>query len=265
MTGKSSLIWSVRHHDRQHESFLVGTMHVSDERAFVHFPHVLDRMSQVGSFYGEVDLDQLRSTVDPAAFIIPGGQPLSQIWSNKKWHRFDRTLKMALGLDLIQFDQLAPILLLNEMTLRMLNHERELPLDLALWNEANSRDLRLGGLETIAEQAATMASLEASMQIKMLERALKNVSGLRKKTERLIELFQKGEIHRLHKLTRKDLGAMKHILIDERNERMAHRFQEHHMDMPIMAAIGAGHLSGEKGMIHQLKTKGLNAKPVLFR
>ena len=58
MTGKSSLIWSVRHHDREHDSFLVGTMHVSDKRAYVHFPQVLDRMSQVEAFYGEVDLDQ---------------------------------------------------------------------------------------------------------------------------------------------------------------------------------------------------------------
>jgi uncharacterized protein YbaP (TraB family) len=61
-------------------------------------------------------------------------------------------------------------------------------------------------------------------------------------------------------MTRRDLGQMRRLMINERNPEMAEKIHNHIMNKPDKSALftfGAGHLSGERGVITLLKQMGL--------
>ena len=258
--SSNSLVWSATHGSSDHQSFLVATMHVRDDRAFCHMPQVTESMQEVDRFFSEVDLDKLKTEVDPSVFLNSEGKCISDQWSKAKWNRKSRLLSNTLDLDLSSFDRISPILLINEISIRLLNSDQPEPLDLRLWREARSRALQLGGLETIDEQAGTMEHLDWDSQIRMLNGALSNLKRFRRKTIKLVEDFRKGKIKSLYKSSRRDLGKMKRIMIDDRNRRMAERFIRNHQEARIMAAVGAGHFSGNSGLLRLLKQSGFTIK-----
>ena len=258
----NSLVWSVTHSDFDHKSFLVATMHVRDARAFCHLQQVIDAMDKVDRFYSEVDLDKLITVVDASVFLNSEGRCISHEWSKAKWVRKSRLLMNTLELDLSTFDRISPILLINEIAVRLLNSDHHEPLDLRLWREAKSKGLQLGGLETIDEQAHTMSHLDWSSQMRMLNGVLSNLKGYRRKTLKLVGDFEKGKVNSLYRSSRRDLGKMKRLMIDDRNKRMAERFIEYQREAPIMAAVGAGHFAGNSGILRLLKQSNFKVRPL---
>jgi uncharacterized protein YbaP (TraB family) len=76
-------------------------------------------------------------------------------------------------------------------------------------------------------------------------------------------LYLEGDIQKLYKATKKGSGKLRKILLFNRNKIMANRIDQFAKEETFFAAIGAGHLGGEKGVLRLLKLKGWKVKPVL--
>lgn len=178
------------------------------------------------------------------------------------------------------------------------NTEKFPPLDLYLQNRARKNKQKVMGLETVKEQMNALNSTPIDKQARELYNYIKAKNTEQDSTntlerietfeedsmsldvenpmKMLISLYLTENIELLHDQISKEFEEETYqSLIVKRNRVMVRRMEEQ-MNKKlskedrkskkniIFAAVGAGHLGGEKGMINLLKEAGYTLTPIFF-
>jgi uncharacterized protein YbaP (TraB family) len=130
---------------------------------------------------------------------------------------------------------------------------------------------KLAGLETLAEQFQSMASMPMADQVAWLLQAIKFASDIDNITETLVRLYLAQDTGMLFAWSRYiavENGtetvwmSFKDILIDTRNRRMAERALPFIERGDAFIAVGALHLPGETGLVQLLRGRGYTVIPI---
>lgn len=242
-------------------SYIIGTMHVRDERAFQCEQVFLDKIRASEVFATEFDLEDTHLNSVENIMLLNDNQTLTSLIPPKLYGRINKVLKKQAGVELMQFDRFKPIAITNFLTLNILSNDRLLSLDETLWHFAKDNGKILRGIETFEEQLDILNSLPIDAQIKSLKDITKNFSKFRKQLVNMAKIYEQADIVKLYKLSKKTAKGNKKTLIYDRNEIMADRIISLSKQNTVCVAIGAGHLAGKKGLLRLLKQKGYIVKP----
>lgn len=256
------LLWKIEGERLPACSYLFGTMHVQDERAFALTGQVLPLIDACAAFAAEFHLEELRVPASSQRLMMPEGESLEDYISPHKFSKMRRIILKATGIELKMMKNLLPFTIVNLIGAEMLLAERPEHLDAYLWNYASESCKSMHGIETFEQQLKTLERIPINKQVKMLAGAVRNISGYRRKMEHFARLYERGELSVLHKLMRKSAGGLRKQLLYDRNLVMAQRIEDLAGQASLFAAVGAGHLPGGKGLIRLLKKRGLKVKPV---
>jgi len=135
-------------------------------------------------------------------------------------------------------------------------------IDIRLWQTAKRRGKDLWGLETYEQEQAILEKLSVKWQVKTLLKTVGNMRNARSQARKAIKNYLKQDIEKLHAGAKKMSAKSRKWLIYSRNEAMAERFAELAAHSTLFAAVGAGHLSGGKGLLRLLKKQGAKIQPV---
>ncbi|MCF8245346.1 MAG: TraB/GumN family protein [Saprospiraceae bacterium] len=259
---KNSLLWKLEGKTLPAPSYLFGTMHVRDQRAFQKLERVYEAIGECEGFAAEFHLDDAGSGIDSGVMQLPDGQRISDFFSKKKYQKYRTVLLKSTGLDLAQFEHMLPFMVVNFATERLLQQEMPDPLDQHLWGFAKSAGKSLHGIETFQEQMEVLQKITLEDQLKMLSGLCQNIGRFRQYLLRLTELYEASELQLLYKLVKKNSKGMRHLMLYHRNEVMAERIGALVQEQRVFAAIGAAHLGGGKGVLRLLKQHGIVAKPI---
>jgi hypothetical protein len=137
-------------------------------------------------------------------------------------------------------------------------------LDRALQQSADARGVPVYGLETLDEQVAAFGDMSERDQVESLRLAIALNPELAVLFAEMKQAYLAGDLDRLHAMSvtmfsGRDaaLGALfEKRFIDFRNERMVNRLALHVKRGGAFVAVGALHLSGEKGILKLLENRG---------
>lgn len=261
-TRHKSLLFSLEKDDFPATSYLFGTMHVQDLRAFGKLELVKEKIIDSDVFAVEFDLEDQGMAHTFQSTLIPDGQLLTDLIPEKKYGKLRRTFLKSTGFDLSRAARTLPFLLVGMISSHMLRKEMPTSLDEYLWNFAKAEGKETTGIETLAAQMEVLAQIPLEVQVKMLLSMGRNISATRKQFLQLTELYAKGDLKLLHRSVKKQAGGLRKIMLYKRNEVMAERIFELAKRQSTFAGVGAGHLSGGKGVIRKLKQRGVKVKPV---
>ena len=242
-------------------SYLFGSMHVKDLRAFSQFDFIKDKLNDCSAYAAEFHLDETH----PAAvqkMTLPKGVTLKSLIPEKKYTKLRKVIVKATGIDLDFFQYSSPFMLTGLIGAGLLGKDMPLSLDEHLWRYAKSCGKSMFGIETLKEQLDVLDQISTEMQLKMLLDLGRNIKRFRHYTLHTAELYQQGELQRLSKSVAKNAGKLRKIMLYHRNEIMSERIYELVKKESVFTSIGAGHLGGGKGVIRLLKQKGLTVKPI---
>ena len=252
------MLWRLGHPDFPAASFLFGTMHVQDVRAFGKWEIVREKIKDCDVFAVEFDLEDEGLTMSYSATILPEGQKLSDLIPEKKYMKLRRILLKSTGFNLDHGQRTLPFLLIGAISGNILQNDMPTSLDQHLWAFAKTEGKQVMGIETLSEQLAVLSKIPLEAQVKMLLDVGRNIGTFRKQLLHLAELYQKEELQLLHRAVKKQAGGLRKIMLNRRNEIMADRIFEMAAGQKTFAAIGAGHLWGGKGVLRLLKKKGMS-------
>ena len=245
-------------------SFLFGTMHVRDKKAFELFELAQQKIDQCAAFATEFNLTEAQSLSHRANLNLPKGVTIADLIVPKKYQRLAKYFKSITGLDIGHFKNSMPMLITNFMAERMMAQDMAVSLDEMLWNYSEEKDKVMLGIESYQEQLEIMEKIPLELQIKSLLRSIKKIKQFRKGTLKMIDVYQQGDIYKLHKLAKRSVGSLRKILLYNRNRVMAERINYMIREQSIFVAIGAGHLAGGKGVLRLLKKKGVKLEAILY-
>ncbi len=260
MKKRSSLLWEIYDANAGSSSYLYGTMHVRDRKAFSFIEKIKPLIASCEVFATEIDLATDQVVIPPLLLKIPEEQTIASIIGSKKYAKLRRIILKAFHLDLDHYQRLIPLLTINEITSQILSDDQHLPLDAYLSQYAKTMDRKMTGIETLDEHLKVLQKIPLEYQIKSLLKMGGNVSRFRKQILHWADLYEAGELQQLYLSSKKSLGKMKRILLYDRNIIMADRIDHILQEHTLFCAVGAAHLPGEKGVLRLLKQKGYGVR-----
>lgn len=250
---KDALLWEIKSAEAS-PSYLFGTMHVADDRAFDLTGSVFRYIDQCEIFAAELDMRQ-----QPAAF--PGlytadSERLSSRYSPRVYARMEQIVRKAFQIELSHCDHLPAVFVVQLITQAVLNDDHAQSLDQTLWSYAERSGKQLCGLETIDEQMGLLHRMQAEDGWKDLARICRNVTRFRASVLSIIEKYHRQDLRGMYKSSRRSLGGNRKWMLNHRNPLMTERLASLMKEGPVFAAVGCGHLPGKWGMLRLLKKAG---------
>jgi uncharacterized protein YbaP (TraB family) len=260
--NKKSLIWSFQQEGSDKISYLIGTMHVRDARAFKYQNLFFQKILSCEAFATEFNLDEAAQNFSQSALMLPEGIRLKSLFTEKWYERVTELFQQKVGSDLLSYDALRPILLVNILTEAILLKDAPQSLDETLWIFAKQNSKKMLGIETMQEQMDILNKMDVDDQVKQVKDITRNFARFRKTLLRMTALYEEADIQALYETAKRSVKGNRKLLLYDRNERMATEIMAIHVQQSICAAVGAGHLAGKKGILRFLKLKGFNIQPI---
>ena len=259
---RQTLLWKIEGKKATENSYVFGTMHVKDRRAFRFKDEVEKSILECQAYAAEFNLEEATHNLSSDSMDLPVGQTLDQIIPPKKYKKIRKVFLKSTGLDIDFFKYSKPMLVTNMLSEAILSSDMPDSLDIHLWKFAKENGKITLGIETVAEQLEIMNKIPLDYQIKSLVSAGKNFSKFRKQILKLTTQYENGNLQQLYKTSKKGLGSIRKVMLYDRNFLMADRIDKIIKEQSTFIAIGAGHLAGKKGVLRLLKHAGNVVKPI---
>ena len=267
-----------------HQVSLFGTIHVPDARVLALAPVVRQAFDRADRVVTEIPLDASTQAELAMALLLPEGQRLRAIIGDARFARLESRVRAAIAptapevapLIAAMLDRLKPWAAMAQLaTLEYLPDllAGRTSLDAQLYADAAAAGKKVGGLETVAEQAGTFDVFSAEEQSALLDEALRELESptpamtgaalvgwyLEGNGEKLAAALQQGNGDAV--LARKFQAE---VLI-KRNHRMADRIEALRREAPaetVFVAVGALHLVGPENLPQLLQARGYDISRV---
>ncbi len=259
---KKSLLWSAQPKGGGPVSYLFGTMHVRDLRAFEGLDWAKNCLERCQVFATEFDFSETDAQAVSELLRLPENTTLDQLLSASAWKNLQFYARKKLGAAVDQIRRLHPMSVSLALTNAQLYTEAPYSMDESLWEHAKNTGKKTTGVETFEEQLQTLRNIPFEQHLKSLTWLLKNYGRQKKRLKRMLNWYRSGDLQRLYRAAKKDAKSMRKELLFKRNEIMARRFADIAASESLFCAVGAGHLAGQKGLLRLLKKSGFRVKAI---
>ena len=258
-----SLLWKISGNHLDADSYLYGTIHVKDKRAFEFMDSVLPAFEKCDITALEVDLSQENILELSQRMIIPDNGTLHDLFTPEEYDIIKTVVEETTGMDVSFFDRLKPIAILSLILNFQFANDVDVSVDEYFYSKANDSGKKIIGIETFEEQLEVLDSIPNSFIIDYF----KDIDSAKDDLEEIIELYRKADLEKLFKVMQRDksMVMLQKDMVTDRNIKMAGRISELIREQSAFIAVGAGHLPGKKGIIRLLKEEGYKVEPVMLK
>ncbi|MCB0733668.1 MAG: TraB/GumN family protein [Bacteroidetes bacterium] len=265
-----SRFWRISKEGRP-DSYLYGTMHVSDKIAFNlsdSFYIALKSVKTVGLESNPARwLDSFNTFENSQSYE---GSPRFATYASKGYYQNSVVFRK------LENDDIASWLktksgILNAMLYRENSYNKEYQedtwLEMHIYQTATKNEIPVVSLEGFTEsrQLVMRASFEEAndknktIVPKWLEEILEDKS----RYSIIEDAYRTGDLDMIDTINRvfNSAGYYKYMLT-ERNKNMVRRFKEYEAEGPVFMAVGAAHLPGYDGVIDMLRAQGYRVEPI---
>ncbi|MDW3649380.1 MAG: TraB/GumN family protein [Bacteroidia bacterium] len=256
------LLWQIEGNGLSKPSYLFGTMHVKDARAFNFSDSVMTSIEKCGIFALEVHPDSLIRAMFDRKREKPASSKIEDLLSEEQMNLLKERFKEINGYN---YDELANK---NTAVLKRLlqpkmskENDKETFVDAYLYGIAKTMGKRLVGLEEIGTQLDLIEGKSVEDQREMILSLIEmNQEEFDAYMDDFVGMYEGGNLENLQ--SNLNGHALADPVMVERNAVMADRIDLFMSQEPTFAAVGAAHLPGEQGVISLLRKKGYTVEAV---
>jgi uncharacterized protein len=259
----NSLFWEISGNGLTDHSYLYGTMHTQDERAFQFKDGVMDAFNNAEIYAMELNMDSVDQAALLSKLIMDSTYSLKTLLTADEYTIVSDFFRDSLGQALFMFEKMQPLFTAQMVSLRDLEAQQTDALDIYFFKEAKKQKKQTIGLEKTMEQINAFSSIPYELQAKGLVDA---VTDYGKEGEldmdAMMNYYVEGNLDKLLEMTTKDekdeemSKIFNDIFLVKRNYNMADRAEPFIKKGSTFIAVGAAHLPGKEGIIKLLRKKG---------
>ena len=259
---RSSLLWEIFGKGLKHSSYLYGTIHSFDSRAFGFAKIAESRISLCDAFGMEINMENMQGAniFGMMKYLtMRGDTTLKMLITDAQYKKLDKYFRDSMGIALGTFNKMKPLFISGLLESKEMSQDSANFLDEYLMKKAEDKDKEIIGIETIEEQVKALDLIPLKEQAAMLMDMVDPDSSKKEQIEiDLVDIYALGNLDSIYSYYKKqDLSNTFNVaLITDRNHRMADRIDSIMHQKRLFTAIGAMHLPGEEGVINLLRKKG---------
>jgi len=253
-----SLLWKISSQNLKAESYLFGSIHTNDNRLEALKNLLIPFMQSCANCAVEVSIDEALAADLRGYHLLLSEQHHSLFINPAKWQKIDENLISHFGFELKQHEHLKPLVILNLILQRLFLGSDTQVLDEWIWEFGKSSFKNMFGLETIEDHYITLNKIPLALQYKLFFKAVKDPLKMQRRFEHLFKKYFEQDIRFMYRDAKKSSSGARHLLLKDRNIKMAHMIEQCILNGNTFSAVGAAHLYGQYGIIHLLQKKVLD-------
>lgn len=259
----NSLLWKIEG-DGIQGSYLFGTFHVLPQADFELKEKVKKALVSTDQLVMELDMSNPNFQMELMQNAsMKQGMTLDQLFNKKDYQRLDQMLKETVGTGAEQMNTFKPFML-SSLLLKRFVGEQPASFESVLTTIATQQKMKIGGLETTADQMNLFDKIPYSDQASDLVEMMDNEEETMAMFSKMIKLYKDEDVEQLYDESSSYFdrpGELELILLN-RNQKWIPSIGEMAAKQSTFFAVGAGHLGGKKGLISLLKKEGYTLTPV---
>lgn len=258
-----SLLWEITGNGLEKPSYLYGTIHVQDKRVFNLPDSVIIAIENCDAFAGELNMDSVYSQVmNYLTEIKYTGKSLEELLTKEEYEKLNKKSEKILGLPLSEIPIEDPRIIAMALESGEQNEDFGFALDEYLYRIAKYNKLKITSVETLEDQLNVLNSMTEEI---IRESLLKIINDESTDIEELIIAYSRNDLKRINEMMTgwdEDFPELANVILYDRNIKMAEEIKNLVKRQSAFIAIGAGHLSGKRGVISLLVVDGFTLRPV---
>lgn len=261
---EKALLWKISGNNLEKPSYLYGTIHIICADKFQMSDAMLKAVESTDKIALEIDMDDPELPVKmQQASINPDMKNIKEEIEADKIELVDNFLQAQYKQGLAQLGILKPFVLSSMVLMAGMDCVTK-QYEAEFVELAQSQEKEIIGLETLEFQVSLFDDMDTKAQIAALVESIEHPEKNEKMMDDLMEAY-----------TNKDLAVMNKIMKDseefegfyekflvERNKNWIPVIKSASAKESVFYAVGAGHLSGEDGVITLLRKEGFKVEPV---
>jgi uncharacterized protein len=269
-TNNKTLLWKVSGNGLEKPSYLFGTMHLlCKEDAFVG-DNLVKAIKECDKVYFELDMDNLVDMLGAMTKIkMKGDTTLRDLLSEEDYQKVKAYFKEhSTMLPFSMLETYKPFVAASMLMEGAINCDEQVSMEQLIMDKAKEHKKGIEGLETTAYQMSLFDSIPYKVQAQEL---IKTISGAgtgqdaEKVLNDMMKAYREQDLQQLAKMINETEGGVmeyEDLLLNNRNRNWVEKLKKLMPEKPVVVAVGAGHLPGDKGVINLLKKAGYTVTPV---
>lgn len=257
--GPKTLLYKITGNGLEAPSYLYGTMHVGDKRAYKFSKSVLPSFESCDAYAMELDFDK----VDQAALMqqmkMKEGK-LKDLFTEEEWTKLDNYFQTKMKSSINDFNDFSPFFVQALIAQSQFGSQMGQAVDMYFFKKAKAANMKTMGIETMEEQIDAINSLPTDEQKDMLLKSIEE--DMKKATDVMLKYYSKGKLDKLADLMEEEEtgAAFEKEMVTDRNHTMAERIAPIIREQSTFIGVGALHLPGEEGVIELLRKQGFTVE-----
>ncbi|MCI0752119.1 MAG: TraB/GumN family protein [Flammeovirgaceae bacterium] len=265
---ENSLFWEVSGKDLQQPTYLFGTFHLLGNSFVDSLGNVSNKFRSSKIMVSEMLIDSGMMMKVMAASQLKG-TTLDKLLTAEDYQHTALWLKELSGYDLKMFNTMNPITV-QVFIMTMLQQQKypipnQQPMDLYFQQTARKAGKKIVGLESIDVQInALYGQFTPQRQAELLTEFVKNKDKAVQEMEAMNVHYRKANWPKLEEMmtTQGYKESETKIFLDDRNLNWVDQLPAIMKEGPAFVAVGALHLTGETGLVNQLRKLGYKVMPI---
>ncbi|QOC23223.1 TraB/GumN family protein [Wenzhouxiangella sp. AB-CW3] len=263
----ASLLWKIEGENLAGTSWLYGTHHLMCGEDFLVPDEAVESLQASDALALEIDMSDsaVQQQMMQLAQLPEGKNIADYIDSEEARETVDDFLSSHFGAGLDHFGNMQPILLATMAITAIAECEQALQShDLHLMQKAMAQGINIKALETVEFQFGLFDDIPLDQQVEELVSVILDPEAGREEFRHMSRLYVDQDIEGIYQLINDDEFWQEYgdVLLDKRNQAWIPVMEEKSGAGSVFYAVGAGHLSGEKGVINLLREAGYTVTPV---
>ena len=265
VNAPAQLLWKVSGNGLTKPSYLFGTHHLIEKEQIRDFDKILALAGQADAVVGEMEMkNMLGMQLKMLKGVMMRDSTERELMSEADYNMVDAEFKQTMNMGLTKLNKMKPMMLSALYSIKIyskLNNLRKQPegVDMLFQNIAHKNKKSVIGLETIEQQIDIMFNSiplkrQADLLVSEVKEKEKGVENLKK----MNAAYLAGDLAQLEALNNDDemTADERKIMIGARNDAWMKKLVALIPDKSCFVAVGCMHLTGEAGLISQLRKAG---------
>lgn len=264
----NSLLWEVSGNGLTTPSYVFGTIHIICKEDFLMPAAVQQAFERSGKVFMELKMDDPKLQVEMIRLLqLENGQTLQQIFGTAGYAQLDSFFRVRLNMSLSFFSSFKPFMALSLMYQKMLPCAVQQSYEMEFMSMARKQKKEIFGLETVADQIAVFDAIPDSVEAASILKIVQDFEQQQKELNKMVQVYRSFDVEALYQLTvgSEDMMGSAELLLEKRNRNWIPVMESAMQKEPVFFAVGAAHLGGTVGVLHLLRAKGYNVRPVTLQ
>lgn len=263
---ESSLLWEISGPNMSSKSYLFGTMHIIEKDFFL-FPKKLKKIVSKSDLL-VMELEGLPSQTEAMSMVMlkegsffdyftPEQTDSILVWAKEKFSMEEPAFRAG-------FSKMKPFVIVQMATQMQFMGKTE-SYELTLDEIATTNEIKIKGLETVAQQMSFFDDLTDEQQAEMVMSGIRDGEEAVNMIREMQTLYVEQNVDHLFQMVQEEGGVLadeQAKFLDDRNKNWIPQIVDLIKDTNTFIAVGAGHLGGPNGVIRLLEKEGYTLKPV---